>query len=142
MVSEPSFPPCFPTLVKRVLLRRCPVCGKGRIFRSFLRLRRTCADCGWVVEREPGTVTGSMYLVSVLTLLFAAGVFLLTWLWTDWPAWLRLAVGVPVITLFSLLALPVSRGVWAAVEYYTDLTTGETRRAEYEAKAFADERER
>ena len=82
------------------------------------------------MEREPGTVTGAMYLVSVLTLVFAAAVFFATWLFLDGPARVKLAVGVPVITLFSLAALPVSRGVWAAIEHSTDIATGETMRGD------------
>lgn len=124
-------------LLKRGASRRCPVCARGRIFRSLLRLRRACTDCGWLLEREPGAVTGAMYLVSVLTLVFAALVFVAGWLLTDWPAWLQVAVGVPVIALASLLALPVARGAWAAIEYYTDLRTGETERADYAERAFS-----
>jgi hypothetical protein len=78
-----------------------------------------------------------MYLVSVVTLVFAALVFLAGWLLTDWPPGLQVAVGVPLIALVSLVALPVSRGAWAAVEYYTDLKTGETERADYEERAFS-----
>jgi uncharacterized protein (DUF983 family) len=132
----PFMRPGFFTMVRRGMLRLCPVCGRGRIFCSLLRLRRTCPACGWVVEREPGAVTGSMYLVSVLTLPFAALVFFAVWLLTPWPPWLQVAVGVPVIVAFSIPALWVSRGVWAAVEYYTDLKTGESDRADYNHKAF------
>ncbi|MHC4971324.1 MAG: DUF983 domain-containing protein [Planctomycetota bacterium] len=124
------------TLLRRGVSRRCPVCARGRIFRSFLRLRRTCAGCGWVLEREPGAVTGSMYLVSVVTLVFAALVFFAGWLLTDWPAWLQVAIGVPVIGLVSLAALPLSRGAWAAIEYYTDIKTGEVERDDYDERAF------
>lgn len=126
----------LPTMLRRGVLRRCPVCARGRIFRSFLRLRRTCDRCGWILEREPGTVTGSMYLVSVLSLLFSALVFCAVWLLTTWSPWLQIAVGVPVIAVVSLVALPVARGAWAAIEYYTDVRTGETRRADYEERAF------
>ena len=77
-----------------------------------------------------------MYLVSVLTLCFSVAVFLATWLLTDWSAGLRIAVGVPTIALFSAVALPVSRGLWVAVEYATDVQTGETARAEYRARAY------
>lgn len=77
-----------------------------------------------------------MYLVSVLTLVFAAVVFFAGWLLTDWPPWLQAAVGLPIILLASLAALPVARGAWVALEYYTDLRTGETERADYVERAF------
>jgi hypothetical protein len=76
-----------------------------------------------------------MYLVSVLTLPFAALLFLALWL-TGWPPAAQVAVGIPVIVLFSAVALSASRGLWAAVEYMTDVRSGETRRPDYEARAF------
>lgn len=99
MVSDGS---SLLTLLRRGVSRRCPVCARGRIFRSLLRLRRTCAGCGWILEREPPAV----------------------------------GLGVPVIGLASLVALPLSRGAWAAIEYYTDLRTGEVERGDYEERAF------
>jgi uncharacterized protein (DUF983 family) len=131
----PPAPP-FLVMLRRGLRRRCPVCGEGRIFGSLFRLRRTCSHCGWIVEREPGTVTGPMYLVSVLTLPFAALVFAFLWLLTDWSPSVQVLVGIPVILLFSGLALVVAKGTWAAVEYFTDVRSGETLREGYERKAF------
>ena len=79
-----------------------------------------------------------MYLVSVLTLPFAAATFLALWL-TDWPPWLQVAVGVPVIALFSAFALQASKAVWAAVEYFTDVRSGDAFREGYEQRAFDQE---
>jgi uncharacterized protein (DUF983 family) len=79
-----------------------------------------------------------MYLVSVLTLPFAAGVFLVLWL-VGWPAPVQVAVGVPVIALFSVFALQAAKGVWAAVEYFTDVRSGDAAREGYEERAFRKE---
>jgi len=80
-----------------------------------------------------------MYLVSVLTLPFAAAVFFALWLGTDWPPIVQAAVGAPVVLLFSAWALPVSRSVWAAVEYATDVRTGEAAGEGYGSRAFVPE---
>ena len=123
-------------MLRRGLRRRCPVCGDGRIFVSLFRVHRACPACGWTLEREPGAVTGPMYLVSVLTLPFAAAVFVVLWLFTEWPPATQVAVGVPVILLFSAFALQASKGAWAAIEYFTDVRSGDAARAGYEQKAF------
>jgi uncharacterized protein (DUF983 family) len=77
-----------------------------------------------------------MYLVSVLTLPFAAAVFLVLWLFTDWPPAAQVAVGVPVIVLFSAFALQAAKGAWAAVEYFTDVRSGDALREGYEERAY------
>jgi len=134
-VASPP-PPPFLLMLRRGLARRCPVCGRGRIFESLFRLRRCCSSCGWVIEREPGTVTGPMYLVSVLTLPFAALLFVLFWLCTDWTPAVQVAVGIPVILLFCGVALVAAKGTWAAVEYFTDVRSGDAFRDGYRERAF------
>ena len=132
-------PASFRTMISRGVRRRCPVCGEGRIFRSFLKLRRSCTSCGWLVEREPGAVTGPMYLIAIVSQFFAVFLFLLLWLGTDWTTTTQLLVALPLITLFSLIALPVTKGAWVAVEYYTDLASGERDRVDYDDKSFERE---
>jgi uncharacterized protein (DUF983 family) len=77
-----------------------------------------------------------MYLVSVATLPFAAAVFVALWLLTDWPPAVQVAVGVPLIALFSAFALQAAKGAWVAIEYFTDVRSGETARAGYGERAF------
>jgi hypothetical protein len=79
-----------------------------------------------------------MYLVSVLTLPFAALVFLVLWL-VGWPPLVQVALGVPLILLFSAFALQAAKGVWAAVEYLTDVRSGDATREGYEKRAFRKE---
>jgi uncharacterized protein (DUF983 family) len=118
--------------------RRCPVCGRGRIFSGFLALRRDCPACRWVVEREPGTVTGSMYLVAIFTQIFAVALWLALQ-FTDWSVGLQLALALPLLAVLSLLSLPVSKGLWVGLEYYTDVMQGETDRDDYRRRAFGDD---
>lgn len=136
MPAEPG----FATLLARGLRRRCPACGDGRISRGFLRLEPFCPSCGWRVGREPGAVTGAMYLIAILTQLFAAALFFAVWLLTDWTPAEKLVVALPLIAGFSLVALPLSKSVWVAVDYYTDIQTGETKRPEYREIAYERQR--
>ncbi len=135
--AVPPPDPPLRTLLGRALARRCPACAQGRLFRSFLRLHRACPACGWLIEREPGAVTGPMYVVAILTQLFAALLLGLSWLLVDWSPALLLAVGLPVIALFSLLMLPVAKGMWVALDYITDLRTGEASRPDYARRAYS-----
>jgi uncharacterized protein (DUF983 family) len=126
----------FLNIVGRGLRRRCPHCNERRIFRSFTKLRRSCPGCGWIVEREPGTVTGAMYVISIISMFFAVGLWLLMLALTDWSEGVMIAVALPLIALFSYVALPPTKGFWVAVEYWTDHATGKVAEPDYEAKAF------
>jgi uncharacterized protein (DUF983 family) len=115
----------FRRAVSRVLRKRCPQCGTGELFAGRSKLRERCADCGLVYRREPGAMTGSMYLSAAITEVFAAGVIALVYLGTDWGAALSIAVGLPIVLAFCFWFLPVSKALWTAVEYATDAANRE-----------------
>jgi uncharacterized protein (DUF983 family) len=104
-----------------VLRKRCPQCGEGRLFASFARLEPACAVCGLVYRRESGAMTGSMYLSAAITQIFGALVIAAVWLGTDWGALRSIAVGVPIVLIFSVLFQPYSMAIWVWVEYLTDI---------------------
>lgn len=124
-------------MLGRAMARRCPVCGKGKLFRGGLRLAPACPECGWITEREPGTSTGPMYLSAAVTQIVAAALALGFLLLTDWPASKMLLVGILPLALFCLWCFPLCKAVWAAVEYFTDAAMGETGDARYAREAFS-----
>jgi uncharacterized protein (DUF983 family) len=107
----------------RVLLRgatrRCPRCGGGSLFRSWFHLRARCPRCGLRLEREEGGFLGAMTVNYGVT----AGVWLVllvTWLAIDLPdvhvAALAIA-SIAVAVVVPLLFWPLSKSIWAAVDY-------------------------
>jgi hypothetical protein len=70
-------------------------------------------------------MTGSMYLSAAVTELFAALLVGGIWIATDWGAALSIAVGLPLVLAFTYAFLPVSRALWVAVEYATDVSNRE-----------------
>lgn len=70
-------------------------------------------------------MTGGMYLTGAVNQLFAVAVLIVLWLTVDAGPWIMLAIGLPVIALFSLLFLPYSKSLWLAIEYWTDTKEGD-----------------
>ena len=111
--------------LRRALRGRCPACGEGRIVVRYTNLVRCCPCCGWILEREPGAITGSMYLVSILTQFAAVFLMLLAWLLTDWSPLRIVATGIPILLIISIPLLAYSKRIWVAVEYATDMGSDE-----------------
>lgn len=109
----------------RVVRKRCPRCGEGKLFRAYARLRERCAVCGLVFRREQGAQTGSMYLSAAVTQVFAALVIAVVWIGTDWSVALSIAVALPIVGAFCFAFLPYSQALWVAVEYRTDVINAE-----------------
>lgn len=118
-------PPVRPTLgmlVKRALLLRCPRCGGGDVWQSYLRMKHACPTCGQVLERgESNDFFIGAYLINlVVAELAAVAVAAVMWIALGsrasfnvlWGASMVLAVVMPVIFY------PFSRDLWLALDLH------------------------
>src|SRR5215469_16144924 len=104
-------------LIKRALRRRCPVCGRGRIFSSHFRMNRTCPRCHVVFWKDPGESLGAMYLDYAV----ATVAFLVAWLVvafaTHLPDAAQLAILCAVAVGAVVVAYPWTRSAWTVLVY-------------------------
>lgn len=107
--------------VARAWRGRCPRCGQTPLFARAFRLRESCSACGLVYRREPGAMTGQMYLSAAVTEVLAGALVLAVFFATDWSAATALWISVPLVLAFSYWFLPKAMALWVAVEFMTDL---------------------
>lgn len=103
----------------RGVLRRCPRCGSGNLFVSWLRIRERCPRCGLRLEREEGGFLGAMTINYAATALVWLAV-LVTWLIVDLPdvhVAALMAVSLAVAALFPLAFFPFAKTIWCAVDH-------------------------
>ena len=55
-------------LLRRGLLRRCPLCGGGDVFETFFQVRDRCPRCNFPLQREEGHWLGAVGINTVVTL--------------------------------------------------------------------------
>jgi uncharacterized protein (DUF983 family) len=76
-------PLTIPRLLRRGLLRRCPLCGSGGLFETWFEVRERCPRCNFPIRREEGHWIGAVGINTIVTLsalvftLFVS--FALTW---------------------------------------------------------------
>jgi hypothetical protein len=68
-----SSPPSRARMLGRGLLKRCPVCGAGKLFSRWFRMKERCPGCGYRFEREEGFFLGAY----VINLAVAQGMVIL-----------------------------------------------------------------
>lgn len=85
-------------LLARGLRQRCPVCGKGKIFKGWLKTYERCPVCHFTYEREPGYYTGAIAANLILTEVVIVAVAV--------PVAASQAVSIPVMVLLGA-TLPV-----------------------------------
>lgn len=102
-----------------ILTQRCPVCLRGRVFRSLLGMEKECPVCGVHFEREHGYFLNSMFVA------YALG-FLLLIPSAIWLALREVSIGVfsAAIIVETAVAWPLifrySRVLWMHVDQMLD----------------------
>jgi len=100
--------PVFESML-RGFLGKCPHCGKGRLFRSFLKTVDHCSECGEEMKHHRADDLPA-YLVIVIVGHIVVGAFMGVEAATVWPTWLHLAIWGPVTILMSLLLIGPVKG--------------------------------
>src|SRR5438874_13211665 len=95
------------------LLRlRCPICGKGELFRGYFDSPERCPKCGYFFMRESGYFLPHVPIGYGFTVLVSLGI---------WPLlYFVLGVRNAAVTLTVMIAAAILLGVWF-IRYATHL---------------------
>ena len=116
-MKEPAYRPGRG--LARGIRRRCPLCGEGALFRSWLEARAACPRCGLRLDRGEtdfflGGFTLNFIVAELLLVAFLTAAVALTWPEVPWD-WL-LWGGAPLMVLAPILFFPFSRTIWLALD--------------------------
>ena len=100
--------------------RRCPACGQGKLYGSYLKVADRCTVCGLDLERQDSG-DGPAVIVIMLVGFIVVGLALLVEVHFTPPYWLHLALWLPLTLLLSLSMLPVLKAWLFAQHYRHDL---------------------
>ena len=99
---------------------RCPHCGKGRLFRSPLRVVDQCAACGEDYTHQRADDFPAYLVIIVVGHVIVPIILGVETAYAP-PVWLQLAIWLPV-TLFSALALiQPTKGAIVALQWHTGM---------------------
>lgn len=109
-------------LLKRGLLLRCPVCGKGKLFRSLFSMYDRCPVCHFVYEREEGYFSSAMAINLIITELLVAAIVIplgvVAGTTPNFPVIPVLIMGGLLAVLLPLLFYRHSRGLWMSFDHW------------------------
>jgi uncharacterized protein (DUF983 family) len=110
----------LPTTFWRALRLRCPVCGRGKLFRNWFTMHPVCGHCGLKYERAPGYFLGSIYFNYGLTTLIVIVAFVVLLLTEALPQQQALLVLLAFSVLFPVWFFRWARSLWMAFDHYVD----------------------
>ncbi len=100
------------TVLWRGLRLRCPVCGQGKLFRTYFRMHEICSCCGVGFAREHGQWVGSL---DINTFVVAFGLMIASAVSPLWTLPISLAVWGTAAVVVPLVTFRFSRGLWTAI---------------------------
>ena len=111
MPSNLPMPPTS-TALKRGLLCRCPNCGKGHLFKAYLKLVDHCEVCGEQLGHIRADDFPAYLTIAIVGHIVVGG--MLTAAQAGVPTWLGILVSVVVTVSLTLWLLPHMKGIVAA----------------------------
>lgn len=115
------WPPVEP--ISAGLKGRCPRCGEGRLFSSFLTVGKRCTNCGLDYSFADA---GDGPAVFVILIIGFVVVGLALWMEVNFapPLWLHFILWVPLALILSLVALRLIKGVLVTLQYSNKAAEG------------------
>jgi uncharacterized protein (DUF983 family) len=102
----------------RGLRRKCPRCGKGKLFHRWFRMTADCPNCHLHFEREPGYWVGAVAIntavigivFTIVMIVFSAATI------PDIPWVTLLMIEVPIMGIGPIGFYPYSKTLWVAID--------------------------
>ena len=104
------------TGLRRGLAERCPECGKGRLFRAYLKVLSPCEMCGNDNAQYPSDDAPPYFTILIVGYLVVAPLLFFPWIWQANTA-LVLATVLPALLIQTMAFLPVVKGAVVGVQW-------------------------
>lgn len=95
--------------VRRGWSQTCPSCGRGSLYRAFLKVNDACPACAAELHHHRADDAPPYFVMVITAHVIVAGVLLVE---QNYPmnAWLEFAIFAPMLVLLSLWLLPRIKG--------------------------------
>jgi uncharacterized protein (DUF983 family) len=113
-----SFNPPRPLVAAllRGLACRCPACGTGRLYRRFLTITPSCADCGEALHHARPDDAPAYFVMLVVGHVVVSLAMSLEFGFSP-PIWITLAFSVTTACALTLALLPPAKGLVIALQW-------------------------
>lgn len=112
-----------PSAIVTGLRCRCPRCGEGALFRSYLKVASRCESCGLDFGFADSGDGPAIFIIFIVGFIVVALAAISEAMFHPHPM-LHLAMWIPLTIMLCLLLLPPFKGVMIALQYRNDASEG------------------
>jgi uncharacterized protein (DUF983 family) len=115
--GQPALPPRpWKQAVWRGLRRRCPNCGTGTVFASFLKIADRCGDCGEELHHQRADDAPPYFTIMIVGHIIVPSVLLVERFWRP-DLIVHFALWLPATLLLTLLLMPRVKGAIVGLQW-------------------------
>ena len=114
-VAETAARPLMASM-RRGFARRCPACGRGRLYGRFLKIRDHCPDCGEALFHQQADDAPPYFTIVILGHILVPLALIAEQLFAP-PLWLYLSVLFPAIIGSVIWLLPRVKGALVGMQW-------------------------
>ena len=96
--------------IRKGLRGRCPNCGEGKMFRSYLKVNDACPHCGEELFHQRADDAPPYMTIFVVGHIIGTFMIFVEEYWPDAPIWLHAMVWPTITLILSLWLLPIIKG--------------------------------
>lgn len=100
----------------RGLGKRCPQCGKGRLFAGYVKITPKCAQCGLDLSGHEADDAPPYVTIMVVGHVAIPAALAVKQLY-DPPIWLQFAIWGPAILIATFWMLPIAKGALIGLQW-------------------------
>lgn len=103
--------------LKRGFSGRCPACGKGHVFRAYLKVRDGCEVCGEELHHHRADDAPPYLTILVVAHVMGGLMVLVLGTWDELPSWVNMTLWPGLVLGLSLTLLPRIKGALIALQW-------------------------
>jgi uncharacterized protein (DUF983 family) len=96
---------------------RCPNCGEGALFSGFLTVSKRCEACGLDLSAADSGDGPAVFIILIVGIIVCFGA-LITEITVHPPAWVHLAIWLPLTAILVLALVRPFKGVMLAMQFH------------------------
>jgi uncharacterized protein (DUF983 family) len=95
---------------------RCPNCGKGRLYSSYLKVVHSCAVCGTELHHQRADDAPPYFTMLIVGHVIVGGILSVEVAYHP-PTWVQLSIWLPLLVVMCLVLLPIVKGALVGLQW-------------------------
>ena len=116
-MNEPNDVSQKPHPVWAGLAGRCPHCGKGKLFKSFMAIAPACSECGQDFSHADSGDGPAIFVMLIAGFIVIGSMLVIDTLYEP-PIWLLLAIFLPLAVVLNIGMIRPFKGVLVALQFH------------------------